>query len=360
MKSIPNITSLRFFLAILVLLFHIPQFCEKHELPFIVSYKSIPLFNRGVEAVFMFFSLSGFLIIRQLYLEKVERKTISLKKFFLRRILRIFPLYYLILTIGLLHYHVILPFFGFTFENNYNLVEGILLSIFFMPNIFADLYHPGGIIEVLWSIGIEEQFYLFIAPLLLVVPTSKIKKFLMFFTLLYLLLFFNDNFSFLRQFQMCFFYFSCSGFISLLLINKTTYKFEKQLKYLIYLLLLLYFTTDIFKDNFNPIQHHFFGMILFGATLGTISLKPIPLLETKLLNYLGSISYGIYMYHAIVIQIAGFIYLKKLSTYNLSNELSILIFYLLSIMLTISLAHFSYKYFEMFFLKMKKKYNYHS
>jgi peptidoglycan/LPS O-acetylase OafA/YrhL len=357
MKSIPNITSLRFFLAVLVILFHIPQFCEKHEIPFILDYQSIVLFNRGAEAVFMFFSLSGFLIIRQLYIEKIETNTLSLKKFYLRRILRIFPLYYLTLTIGLLHYHYILPTFGFAFENNYDLSEGILLSVFFMPNIFTELYHPGGIIEILWSIGIEEQFYLFIAPLLLIIPTSIIKKFLLCFTVLYFFLFFNENLSFLRQFQMCFFYFSFSGFISLVLLNKATYKFKKYIKYLLYLLFIVYFITDVFRENFNPILYHVFSMMLFSIVIGVISLKPIPLLESKLLNYLGNISYGIYMYHAIVIQIVGFIYLKKLSTYNISNELNILLFYLLTMILTLTLAHFSYKYYEMFFLKMKKKYN---
>ena len=67
MERIPNITGLRFYLAVFVMIFHISEFCSKHNIPF---YNSLSLFHKGYEAVCVFFSLSGFLIIRQLYLEK--------------------------------------------------------------------------------------------------------------------------------------------------------------------------------------------------------------------------------------------------------------------------------------------------
>ena len=92
MKRIPNLTSLRFLLALLVVIFHIPLFFSNRELPF---YNDLPIFNKGTEAVYMFFSLSGFLIIKQLFEEKKLTGTINLKSFYMRRVLRIFPLYYL-------------------------------------------------------------------------------------------------------------------------------------------------------------------------------------------------------------------------------------------------------------------------
>ena len=95
MKYLPNLTSIRFILAILVVIFHIPQFFENRGLPF---YNGLAIFNKGEEAVRMFFSLSGFLIIKQLYEEKRIRSTINIKSFFLKRMLRIFPLYYLVLV----------------------------------------------------------------------------------------------------------------------------------------------------------------------------------------------------------------------------------------------------------------------
>ncbi|MEN9326840.1 MAG: hypothetical protein RI943_1261, partial [Bacteroidota bacterium] len=171
MQQIPNLTSLRFILALLVVIFHTPEFFANRNLPY---FKDYSLFLRGNESVWIFFSLSGFLIIRQLFNEKINSNSINLKRFFLNRIYRIFPLYYLVLIFGFIHYQIILPKLGFQFENSYNILEGILLSVTFFSNIFLT-YSPGGIIEILWSIGIEEQFYIFIAPLFYFIPKSKLK-----------------------------------------------------------------------------------------------------------------------------------------------------------------------------------------
>ena len=120
----------------------------------------------------MFFVLSGFLIIRIIYSAKL-RHAFSIRNFYIRRVLRIFPLYYLIVAFGFLFYWIVLPFLNIPFENNYNFVEGVSLAIFFLPNVFAELYKPGGILEVLWSIGIEEQFYIIVAPLLFLIRKQK-------------------------------------------------------------------------------------------------------------------------------------------------------------------------------------------
>lgn len=90
--TIPNITSLRFILAMLVVIFHISEFFQKRGFPY---YNNLAVFHKGSEAVYGFFALSGFLIIKQLYKEKKATGTIALKAFYTRRMLRIFPLYYL-------------------------------------------------------------------------------------------------------------------------------------------------------------------------------------------------------------------------------------------------------------------------
>jgi len=152
MRVLPNLTPLRFFLSIFVVLFHVPQFCKNQGLPFFDAWS---IFYKGSEAVYMFFSLSGFLIIRQLYLEKKETNTIALKDFYIRRVLRIFPLYYIVLIVGLVYYQIVLPWAGYAFESNYNLNEGIFLSDFFLSNVFDILYHPAYINEVIVHIIIE-------------------------------------------------------------------------------------------------------------------------------------------------------------------------------------------------------------
>jgi peptidoglycan/LPS O-acetylase OafA/YrhL len=299
----------------------------------------------------MFFSLSGFLIIRQLYVEKSTCNTIHLRNFFLRRVLRIFPLYYLVLSFGLVYYRLILPYFGFDFQSNYDLIQGIFLSYTFFPNIFA-IYQPGGIIEVLWSIGIEEQFYLFIAPLLFVMPLKHSVRFLLVFTSLYFILYFSEWISFLKNYNMPFFYFSFSGLCSILLLN---IKIKLQLhRAILFVIFILYFTTSIFINNLSNTFYNLFSMLLFGLVICALAEKPIKILENKLLNYLGKISYGVYMYHAIMMQVAGFIFLKFSIHLKISSLSCILFFYLLVFSFTILTAHLSYKYFESYFLNLKK------
>ena len=352
-KRIPNLTPIRFILALLVVIFHIPQFFENRGFPF---FNDLAIFHKGTEAVYMFFSLSGFLIIKQLFIEKEYSNTINLKYFYARRILRIFPLYYLVLTFGFLYYHLILPFFGFEFENNYDLLSGILLSISFFPNIFAS-YSPGGILEILWSIGIEEQFYLFIAPLFLLLPLKRIVLFLGFFTISYFLIYFSEYLPFLEKYQMLFFYFSFAGLCSILFNYSIVQALIKKLRYPILLVFIIYLTTSIFKNNFNYFFYNLFSFILFGLVVSVLAIKPIKILQNRTMDYLGKISYGIYMYHAIIMQLVGFIYLKIISKLGFQKTLDVIIINLLVIIITIIISHFSYKYYESYFLKLKLKMN---
>lgn len=347
MKRLPNLTALRFFLASLVVIFHIPQFCQNRGFPF---FNNLALFNKGEEAVYMFFSLSGFLIIRQLYIEKSTSNSVNLQRFFRRRVLRIFPLYYLVLSFGFIYYRLILPYFGFDYQNNYDLIQGVFLSYTFFPNIFA-LYSPGGIIEVLWSIGIEEQFYLLIAPLIFFLPLKMIVRFLLFFTMVYFILYFTELTNFLKNYNMLFFYFSFSGMCSILLLKKQI-KIQK-FRALFVVIFVIYFTTSIVKNNLNSTFYHLFSMLLFGLLICVLVEKPIKILENKLLNHLGKISYGVYMYHAIMMQVVGFLFLKFELHLKISSLYSIILFNLLVFVFTIITAHLSFKHFESYFLNLK-------
>ncbi len=326
---------------------HVPEFFANRNLPY---FNNNAVFFKGNEAVWMFFSLSGFLIIKQLHDEKISTNTINLKRFFKNRTLRIFPLYYLILIYGFIHYQLILPKLGFEFENSYNIWEGILLSSTFFSNIFLT-YSPGGILEILWSIGVEEQFYILIAPLFFLLPKSKIKTTLISITIVYLLFFTSTIFPFLKEYKMYFFYFTFSG-ICTIYLEKT--KFHKLFSYIIYLIILIYTLSNFFKNNLSENQYFIFSMILFGLFLTVLSKKSIPLLENSIIKYLGTISYGIYMFHAIAMQIVGLIYIKLNFQNQISNTLYIISYTFLVIVLTIIMAHFSYKYYESYFLKFKK------
>ncbi|WP_044404257.1 acyltransferase [Lacinutrix sp. Hel_I_90] len=352
MKRLPNLNPLRFVLAFLVLIFHLPQLSRNQGLPY---FNGLPIFNKGIEAVYMFFVLSGFLIIRQIYVAKTNH-TFSIKNFYTRRALRILPLYFLIVAFGLFFYNVVLPFLGIPFEINYEAKDTVLLLLF--PNVFSGLFEPGGILEILWSIGIEEQFYLTIAPLMLLIKNRRVVIVLTVITVLYLLLFHLDFFEVLRRFQFVYFFILFGGIIAVLEAQEKLLflKKSKIISMGIVVLIIFYFFTDWLKCD-SRILYNLITAILFSLFIHAISSHPKGFkVRNKLLNYLGSISYGIYMYHVIVLNAMVFLFLQLNKIVVFNDVLTIVLLNVMTLVFTILLAHVSYKYFETYFLKLKNKY----
>jgi len=348
-SELPNITSIRFFLALLVVIFHVSQFSVSRGLPHIAS---MPVLQKGTEAVYMFFSLSGFLIIRTLFIEKMETGYISLKSFYLRRIRRIFPLYYIILFFGLGYYHYLLPAIGFPLEKgNYTMGEALLLGGTLFSNILAT-YDPGAAIKILWSIGIEEQFYIVAAPLLLFLPQKRTALFLALFTLLYFVLFYGDSTALLRKYHMYFYFFSFSGLLAVLQLKRPGLKFSKWIKWMLYSVTLIYFFSNLFISNLPTPAYHLISMIIFGLFICSLSETPYSFLENHYLKYFGKISYGIYMTHVFAIHLSAIVLMRTNAGKLLKAEWYVLIFMLSSVLLTLLIAHFSYKYIESSFLKV--------
>ncbi|HEX4600967.1 MAG TPA: acyltransferase [Gemmatimonadales bacterium] len=111
----------------------------------------------GVSA---FFVLSGFLITWLLLKEHRATGTISLRQFYTRRSLRIFPAYYAFLAVS----------FMIDYARGHEWPPGLTRSaVFYVVNYYNALHgHPVTSIAHAWSLGIEEQFYL-LWPLLLLV-----------------------------------------------------------------------------------------------------------------------------------------------------------------------------------------------
>lgn len=354
MNRLPNLDPLRFFLASTVLLFHLPQLSRNQGLPF---FDGLPIYHRGLEAVYVFFVLSGFLIIRIIYRAKL-RNAFSIRDFYIRRILRIFPLYYLVLGFGLFFYNVILPYLDIPFPINYTWKEAFFYTVFFLPNVFAKIFDPGGIIAVLWSIGIEEQFYLMIAPMLFFINIKWVLRFLSVLLVLYFIFYWSDIFVILRKFTFVYFYLFFGGVVAVL-EEKNMLGFLKRspiIPILVCTLTLLYFITDWFM--IEPLWlRDLFTCVLFGLFIHSLAFNNHGVeLRSSLLDHLGHISYGIYMYHAIVLNAVVFMFLKLEILQNLNWTLTVVLLHLLTFAGTLLIAHLSYTYFELYFLKLKNKF----
>jgi len=95
------------------------------------------------------------------------------------------------------------------------------------------------------------------------------------------------------------------------------------------------------------------SVVALLLVVGQINVKNrIVNLETPIFQYLGKISYGIYVIHIMVI----FFLSKYLLVTNMPSPLSYIAVFSSVIILTIALAHLSYKYYESYFLRKKKKF----
>lgn len=174
----PNLDGLRFVCFFMVFLFHFNkttvEYYQAHHLEIPAFFKVFTLlFQNGNLGVNFFFVLSGFLITFLLIREKEHTGRIHVGHFYMRRILRIWPLFYLCVFIGFVVFpHVAYlvgmdaretarPLWYLTFLNNFDVIQ---------------TGHPNSLIlGILWSIAIEEQFYLTWPLLLSLLPLRYFK-----------------------------------------------------------------------------------------------------------------------------------------------------------------------------------------
>lgn len=348
MKSLPNLYALRFILCLIVIIYHLPPISKTLGIP---AYNDIPLFEKGLVAVYYFFSLSGFLILRLIYLEIKRSGKLDFKNFYSRRIRRLYPVYYLVLIIGIVLYHGILPALGVPFDTHYDLKELISYYILLVPNIFK-YNHPdlGSILIVLWSIGVEEQFYVFIPIFMYIFRKKLLAGVFSMLLLLVLMLMFMPS---VYRYSNFYFYFLFGGFLSIIGVDYRLKIFKNRVLHIfVYLLFVLSLTSNFF--TFQKFYfYHTFNMIVSGLLITLISDYPLFVIRSKFLDYLGKISYGIYMYHMIVITGLLFLVSKFELHHYINTPLFLVLLNLLTIICSIIVAHLSFRYFESRFYTSK-------
>jgi len=322
----------------------------------------------GKTGVALFFALSGFLISSLLFREQRTTGTIRLKAFYIRRILRIWPLYYIILLLGLFVFNQVpglkIPVLSERMMHDLTWVN-ILSVIFIIPN-FTHLFIP--YTDQRWSIVVEEMFYL-VQPALVRTFRNKYFLILVFFGILFsselvsMLLrglrldkhvSANVIDAILRQLE----YLGCiaTGCIFAALYKKREdwckrYLFSRwvQVGILIPLVVLCYISFVKDDEAYFDLRIYSF---LFGILVLNAAMNPATIfrLENPLLNFLGRISYGIYMYHMFCLGIA-FLIIRNLMPPGLSQDV---VYVILGIVLTVGVSWLSFRYLESYFLGLGK------
>ena len=367
----PGLNTLRCIAAFVVIFHHIEMF-KYHEnmaslwqLPAVVAI--------GKMGVILFFVLSGFLITYLLLEEKSRHNDINVKKFYMRRILRIWPVYYLLfgITIFLLVNNFSLldtsSWDGWVVWGNLN-IKDLLYLVFFLPNVFV--ITPGSIpfFSISWSVGVEEQFYL-IWPVLLKLFKNTLKllisviliylfiKIPLFSILKYRLHANPSALAFFKSFWANFNIDSMAigGIFSYLFFTKhkaLKFFFLKSVQLTTIIILLVGLATGFHLPFINnELYSVFFGIFIVNTATNPSTIVN---LENKLGNFLGKISYGLYMYLSLCIVLC----IKLMKYFHLDGSgllMDNLIVYASSISLSIIVSALSYQYFERFFLKIKEK-----
>lgn len=309
--------------------------------------------HSGELGVLLFFVLSGFLITHLLILEKDATQKIDLKKFYLKRVFRIWPLYFILVILGFF----VFPNTDVSVLNTYKFETGdFLFFTFFLANwmLKNGVVIPG--IAPLWSVSIEEQFYL-LWPWLV-----RLKR--------EVLVAFSFGFIFI-------------GFLSSILLDKTfvlitsTFRFDGMA---FGCLTIIFYNSKWFKKAepilFNKVTQILFwaiGLFAFlkSAHLGVINYQlyaaffsyvilnlamnknSIVSLENAVLRYIGKISYGVYMYHSGIIFIV--LYYSNELLNGGDSTFTMLINIALVLLLTLGVASLSFFGIESRFLKLKNK-----
>lgn len=317
----------------------------------------------GFISIDSFFVLSSFLITWKGLEELKVTKKFQFKNFLIRRSLRIWPLYFLVILLGFL-----IEFMKSYYTQDISSLPSFWSFILFILNfdIIKNGYEFLFFMVFMWSISVEEQFYIFWALVLKWFQNHllKVSLLIILISIIFRIYFIDDslnlNFhtvSALGNFGVGALA-AIAAFNNSILITKIR-DFSKTQIVIIYLISLLIFIAipslqnhDLFIVIQRVLFSFVFAFIILEQTYCQQSI--FKLSRIKYFNFFGKISYGLYCYHGIMITIV----LKFSDYFSESLFTSIFIFPTLIFCGTLLFSHLSYKFFESKILKLKTKYTF--
>lgn len=361
-----NLDGLRTICFLMVFFFH--SFTSKNQgVLNSDTYKTIKVgfFANGNLGVNFFFVLSGFLITYLLITEKLTSSKINIIHFWLRRILRIWPLYFFCVLFGFFIFPLLKSYLGQSPQETAHLFNYLTFTSNFD---FIENGRPdASILGVLWSVAIEEQFYLVWPLVLILLP---IRYYWILFTSLILIslgyrITHNDYYHTEFHTLSCMNDLVVGSFGAWLVIQykslgNSLLKVSKPVQVIPYLLFTVHFFLRDELMNWNevliPYERIFTSLIMLWIILDqAIHTNGIfRLSRFKLLTKSGKYTYGMYCLHFLAILIT--ITLTK-SLLHKDNFLTVLLVEpIISLTLTYLISIISYSYFEQYFLKLKRKF----
>lgn len=331
----------------------------------------------GDLGVSLFFVLSGFLITFLLLKEKELNGKINIPHFYLRRILRIWPVYFFVVGLCLFAFPLFRDWIpkGFPIGVSTDTLNP-WLYVSFLGN-FDYLFNgiSNVLIGVLWSVSVEEQFYLFWPLLVAFIP----KRFLLpaFITVILSSVAFRffcsdgGNAMILKFHSLSSMSDLATGALLALFCTRESFilKIKKTPRWLIVLSYLLFFTLVPLRGYTWKFGIHYvhvaslmpvvfsmlFAFFIIEQNYADRSFYKIG--NFKFISSLGKYTYGMYCYHMMIFfLVLYFVYVAGIDEVIRPDKYLFMFEVAVSLTCTILFSKFSYKYIESGFLKLKNRF----
>jgi peptidoglycan/LPS O-acetylase OafA/YrhL len=293
-------------------------FCS-HWLPQNNLLHSFPLGRIGVD---IFFVLSGFLITKILLKERFEADPyVSTDRkiyiFYVRRALRIFPIYYLLLALIYI-------------SNMEDARSSLLWYASYMTNFYLFKEHSWiNHLSHLWTLAVEEQFYLFWPLIMMFVPKNKLLKVMVFFIVLgpvsrAIFFLINPSYYVFNNILTvnCIDTLSLGALLAYIHSGNFQFTINKSVLYIMGGAMV-----SIIVLSAAGLLHNFIISVFHSTAVALLAIPVIhkastgfqgktgKLLENKFIIYIGKISYGLYLYHNFIPKL----YHKLFEKFNVQN-----------------------------------------
>lgn len=318
-------------------------------------YESSPLYSLVWHGVEIFFVLSGFLITHLLVKERNQFGNIDLKKFWVRRALRIFPLFYLfILSVILI---------GFFYDTNTSLKQTLISAIYGFNFVPRSEYNI--MLGHTWSLAVEEHFYLIWPPVLILMLKKKIslQKILVVLIVFFIGLELVNNHLmyeteigseyFVKRWTTSAAVYLLAGCIGGIFIHAKIWEYTFGTSRLNILLTMLFFSgffVDFWYSGHPIIVRDFRIIGILAGILWVVANQHsllVKIMEWAPIRYIGQVSYGIYIWQGFYLATGP--YRAKGQEWPLSDSW-------LGVLFLVITVPISYHLYEKIFLNMKKKF----
>jgi peptidoglycan/LPS O-acetylase OafA/YrhL len=331
------------------------------------------IFQSGDLGVSAFFVLSGFLITHLLLNEKRDTRQINIPNFYMRRLLRIWPLYLAVLLYGFCLYPLIKEAMGLTVtsKNNFLYYFSFLSNFDVISNERTLTNDPQ--ISVTWSIAVEEQFYL-IWPLLFTFLSKAYLKWMFVAIIIGCEIFRMIN----RNDMIVLYFHSLSVIADLALGGLAAYyafysdrfitivtQLSKNLVAAAYLTGLIWL---VFGESILPVAaFHTLSRLINTVFFIFIILEQCYCRQSffkfsrlSFLSSWGKYTFGLYLLHPIVLRVVEMSVRKifNLQADVLHANFGYTVFQAaITLAITMGVSYVSYEYFEKFFLGFKSRFS---